>query len=224
MLCGRGLRTTHIHRPLTTYFFAAKISIIFVNSKFSSSECKEKFIFSAESRENSPKVKLLHRFLCRFKNFLYISRLWRWVTLNHYIATSTKICCTFCTLCTWKIFNKYGSTHLYTAYYVDIRRFSGHESSFKNAHTPSYIKASLLLHIAIRNINIKATVCSKTTCFAKFRGTLRKNRGAIFSNGAAIFSNGASIFSKSATVWLNFLENSETKRHQEIVWQLRIFE
>lgn len=27
MLCGRGLRTTHIHRPLTTYFLGAKISI-----------------------------------------------------------------------------------------------------------------------------------------------------------------------------------------------------
>ena len=26
MLCGRGLRTTHIHRPLTTYFLGAKIS------------------------------------------------------------------------------------------------------------------------------------------------------------------------------------------------------
>ena len=203
MLCGRGLRTTHIHRPLTTYFSAAKISIIFVNS---------------------PKVKFLHRFLCCFKNFLYIPWLRRWVTLNHYIATSTKICCTFCTLCTWKIFNKYGSTHLYTAYYVDIRRFSGHESSFKNAHTPSSIKAQLLLRITVQHINIKATICSKTTCFAKFRGTLRKNRGTIFSNGAAIFPNGASIFSKSATVWLNFLENSETKRHQEIVWQLRIFE
>ena len=205
-------------------FRAAKIRRIIQSSKFSSSECKENFIFSAESRENSPKVKLLHRFLCRFKNFLYISWLRRWVTLNHYIATSTKICCTFCTLCTWKIFNKYNANHLYTAYYIDIRRFSGHELSYKNAHTSSCIKASLLLHIAIRNINIKATVCSKTTCFAKFRGTLRKNRGTIFSNGAAIFPNWASIFSKSATVWLNFLENSEPYRRLTFVWQLRIFE
>jgi hypothetical protein len=61
----------------------------------------------------------------------------------------------------------------------------------------------------MRQTNIKAIVCSKTSCFAKFKGTLRKNRGAIFSNGAAIFPNGASIFSNGATVWLNFLENSE---------------
>ena len=46
MLCGRGLRTTHIHRPLTTYFSAAQISIIILNS---------------------PKVKFLHSFLCGFK-------------------------------------------------------------------------------------------------------------------------------------------------------------
>ena len=32
-LCGRGLRTTHIHRPLTTYFLGAKISIISSTSK-----------------------------------------------------------------------------------------------------------------------------------------------------------------------------------------------
>ena len=56
---------------------------------------------------------------------------------------------------------------------------------------------------------IKATVGSKTSYFAKFRGTLRKNRGAIFSNGAAKFPNGAAIFSNRATIWLNFLENSE---------------
>ena len=79
----------------------------------------------------------------------------------------------------------------------------------QNAHTLSYIKAPLLLRIMVRHTNIKATGCSKTTCFAKFRGTLRKNRAAIFPNGAAIFPNGASIFSNGATVWLNFLENSE---------------
>ena len=27
MLCWRGLRTAHIHRPLTTYFLGAKISL-----------------------------------------------------------------------------------------------------------------------------------------------------------------------------------------------------
>ena len=27
MLCWRGLRTAHIHRPLTTYFLSAKISL-----------------------------------------------------------------------------------------------------------------------------------------------------------------------------------------------------
>ena len=188
MLCWRGLRTTHIHRPLTTYFSAAKISIIFVNS---------------------PKVKLLHRFLCRFKNFLYISRLRRWVTLNHYIATSTKTCCTFCTLCTWKIFNKPDTIYSFSACYIDVICISEHELLFKNAHTPSYIKAPLLLRITVRYTNIMATVCSKTTCFAKFRGTLRKNRGAKFPNGAAIFPNGGSIFPNGATVWLNFLENSE---------------
>ena len=33
-LCGRGLRTTHIHRPLTTYFLGAKISIFPLSSKY----------------------------------------------------------------------------------------------------------------------------------------------------------------------------------------------
>ena len=33
MLCWRGLRTTHIHRPLTTYFLGAKIDVFFVTSK-----------------------------------------------------------------------------------------------------------------------------------------------------------------------------------------------
>lgn len=95
--------------------------------------------------------------------------------------------------------------------YIDIICISEYELSFKNAHTPSYIKAPLLLRITVRHTNTKATVCSKTTCFAKFRGTLRKNRGFIFSNGGSIFpnggsifSNGAAIFSKRATVWLNF--------------------
>ena len=111
-------------------------------------------------------------------------------------VTSTKTCCTFCTLCTWNIFNKYGSTHLYTAYYVDIRRFSGHESSFKNAHTPSSIKAQLLLRITMQHINIKATICSKTSCFAKFRGTLRKNRGTIFFKRSLYFFKWSLYFFK----------------------------
>ena len=140
---------------------------------------------------------------------LLFSWLRRWVTLNHYIATSSKICCTFCTLCTWKNFNKADTIYSFSACYIDVICISEHELSFKNAHTPSCIKAPLLLRITVRHTNIKAIVCSKTTCFAKFRGTLRKNRGAIFSNGAAIFPNGASIFSNGATVWLNFLENSE---------------
>lgn len=29
MLCGRGLRTTHIHRPITT-FLAAKIQLFYI--------------------------------------------------------------------------------------------------------------------------------------------------------------------------------------------------
>ena len=33
MLCGRGLRTTHIHRPLTTYFLGVKISLFLLSSK-----------------------------------------------------------------------------------------------------------------------------------------------------------------------------------------------
>ena len=33
MLCGRGLRTTHIHRPLTTYVPGAKIVQIFETPK-----------------------------------------------------------------------------------------------------------------------------------------------------------------------------------------------
>ena len=90
----------------------------------------------------------------------------------------------------------------FSACYIDIICISEYELSFKNAHTPSYINAPLLLRITVRHTNTKATVCSKTTCFAKFRGTLRKNRGSIFPNGG-------SIFSKRATVWLNFLENSE---------------
>ena len=138
-----------------------------------------------------------------------ISWLRRWVTLNHYIATSTKTCCTFCTLCTWKIFNKPDTIYSFSACYIDVICISEHELLFKNAHTPSYIKAPLLLRITVRYTNIMATVCSKTTCFAKFRGTLRKNRGAKFPNGAAIFPNGGSIFPNGATVWLNFLENSE---------------
>ena len=108
-----------------------------------------------------------------------------------------------------KEFQQIDALYLFTACYIDVTCISEHELSFKNAHTLSYIKAPLLLRIMVRHTNIKATGCSKTTCFAKFRGTLRKNRGAIFSNGAAIFPNGASIFSNGATVWLNFLENSE---------------
>ena len=138
-----------------------------------------------------------------------LSWLRRWVTLNHYIATSTKTCCTFCTLCTWKIFNKPDTIYSFSACYIDVICISEHELLFKNAHTPSYIKAPLLLRITVRYTNIMATVCSKTTCFAKFRGTLRKNRGAKFPNGAAKFPNGAAIFSNRATIWLNFLENSE---------------
>ena len=34
MLCGRGLRTTHIHRPLTTCFLGAKIGIFLLSSKY----------------------------------------------------------------------------------------------------------------------------------------------------------------------------------------------
>ena len=34
MLCGRGLRTTHMHRPITTYFLGAKIRSIFESSKY----------------------------------------------------------------------------------------------------------------------------------------------------------------------------------------------
>ena len=108
-----------------------------------------------------------------------------------------------------KEFQQIDALYLFTACYIDVMRFSEHELSFKNAHTPSCIKAPLLLRIMVRHTNIKATGCSKTTCFAKFRGTLRKNRGAKFSNGAAIFPNGGSIFPNGATVWLNFLENSE---------------
>ena len=33
MLCWRGLRTTHTHRPLTTYFLVAKVGIIPLFSK-----------------------------------------------------------------------------------------------------------------------------------------------------------------------------------------------
>ena len=108
-----------------------------------------------------------------------------------------------------KEFQQIDALYLFTACYIDVMRFSEHELSFKNAHTLSCIKAPLLLRIMVRHTNIKAIICSKTTCFAKFRGTLRKNRGAIFPNGATIFSNGASIFSNGAAVWLNFLENSE---------------
>lgn len=34
MLCGRGLRTTHMHRPITTYFLGAKIRSISISSKY----------------------------------------------------------------------------------------------------------------------------------------------------------------------------------------------
>ena len=34
MLCGRGLCTTHMHRPITTYFLDAKIRTISIPSKF----------------------------------------------------------------------------------------------------------------------------------------------------------------------------------------------
>ena len=34
MLCGRGLRATHMHRPITTYFLGAKLGIISLRSKF----------------------------------------------------------------------------------------------------------------------------------------------------------------------------------------------
>ena len=34
MLCWRGLRTTHTHRPLTTYFLSAKIDISPVTAKY----------------------------------------------------------------------------------------------------------------------------------------------------------------------------------------------
>jgi len=33
MLCGRGLRTTHMHHPITTYFLGAKIRFILISSK-----------------------------------------------------------------------------------------------------------------------------------------------------------------------------------------------
>ena len=34
MLCGRGLRTTHMHRPITTYFLGAKLRSISISSKY----------------------------------------------------------------------------------------------------------------------------------------------------------------------------------------------
>ena len=108
-----------------------------------------------------------------------------------------------------KEFQQTRRIYSFTTCYVGVVCVLEHELPFKNAHTPSCIKAPLLLRITVQHINIKATICSKTTCFAKFRGTLRKNRGTIFSNGASIFPNGASIFSNGAAVWLNFLENSE---------------
>ena len=45
MLCGRGLGTTHIHRPLMAYVLGAKVQTFFETSKFSSSESRKKFTF-----------------------------------------------------------------------------------------------------------------------------------------------------------------------------------
>ena len=51
MLCGRGLRTTHTHRPLTTYFLGAKIRISEQTTKFSSSKFKKKFTYLLMRRD-----------------------------------------------------------------------------------------------------------------------------------------------------------------------------
>lgn len=109
-------------------------------------------------------------------------------------VTSTKTWCTFCTPCTWKNFNKADTIYSFLACYIDVMRFSEHKLSFKNAHTPSCIKAPLLLRITLRHTNIKATVCSKTTCFAKFRGTLRKKIGPLFFQTGPLFFQTEPLF------------------------------
>lgn len=54
MLCGRGLRTAHMHRPITTYFLAAKIVLIFETCKKTKENLENIGFFTAYHRRAWP--------------------------------------------------------------------------------------------------------------------------------------------------------------------------